>query len=156
MKSYSEREIFGNDELEVYEMATGLIASVPDEVISVHPAWRCHELARAVARFLTKHGPSRNKVIKNFRVVDGHYGRVRHSWIAWAAPEDAMSGLRILDVYCVARLPMVQLVDGFVGTHIDKVYKPGHLPWNDIDEEAIGYLLELWHLNQRKIKEEAA
>ena len=153
MKSYSEREIFGCEELAMLEWATKLIDWVHDEVVSTYPAWRCHELARAVRKWLF-YGPLNNKAMEGIHVVDGKFGRVDHSWIAYRAPEQAMSPLRILDVYCVARLPQVQLIDCYVGTEILGLYKPDHMRRTDIDTQAIDYLVSLWDSKHRLIERE--
>lgn len=150
MKSYSEREIFGCDELSMLEMAQRMIAEIPDEVVSIHPAWRCHELARAVVRSFCRFGPESNALLKRLRVVDGKFGRIEHSWIAYKAPADHMGAVRILDVYCVARLPQVQLIDCFVGTEILNLYKPGHWPRTDVDEDAVEYLVQVWEMEKRQ------
>ena len=61
--------------------------------------YRCHEVARAVGQVL------------DLPVQDGWYGAVDHSWLWVHAGADPYGfGGAILDVYCVGRLPMVQLV----------------------------------------------
>ena len=80
--------------------ANAFVHRIPNEVLA---ELRCHELARAVAHVL------------DLPVQDGSHGLVDHSWL-WTGTRTAPGN--ILDVYCVGRLPMVQLV------HAD--FKPGH------------------------------
>ncbi len=90
MRSYSETHVFSARELKILQQATEIVAGFPGE-----PELRCHEVARAVGHLL------------GLEVQDGKYGIVEHSWL-WLTPEPHTA---ILDVYCVGRLPQVQIVD---------------------------------------------
>jgi hypothetical protein len=101
MMGYSKTHHFSRGQLQLWQEAVLLVAAVPEpeDVDSI----RCHELARAVWTILA---PVARGLTGCFRVADGSYGSVEHSWIVLGAQQDT-----ILDVYCVARLPMVQLSD---------------------------------------------
>jgi hypothetical protein len=78
-----------------FHRATELVCYLESHLQSDGKEWiRCHELARAVEPFLEA----------GWTIVDGYHGSVQHSWLV-------REGV-ILDVYCVARLPMVQVVSG--------------------------------------------
>ncbi len=116
MKGYSECSIFSERELEIFEVATKLVAYVKEEG---DDEIRCHELARAVG------------VVLNLEVEDGRYGYVDHSWL-WTMPKVTAhmysdSGMpNILDVYCVGRLPMVALTHSHTALpHCGLGYRPG-------------------------------
>lgn len=118
MKGYSEREVFGYQHRVILHNATVLVERLkrlPDEV---QEKIRCHELARAVAECL---------MMGDDMVKDGHYGRVEHSWITLYNDEGRPT--TILDVYCMGRLPQVQLVDmdglGSTFFHHRDLYEPG-------------------------------
>ena len=102
MRGYSAREIFDVEAHGLFRKATRLVHAIPEGM------WRCHEVARAVLRFM----PSRMKV------VDGLYAAVDHSWLVG----DARLPI-VLDVYSVGQLPMVQLVDAH--TPGGTPYRPG-------------------------------
>jgi hypothetical protein len=95
--SYSEQSVFTVKELALFHRASNLVATIPN---SFKPEIRCHELARAVGDLL------------KLPHCDGTYGRnakvgVEHTWLVlspWARET------RILDVYSVGSLPIVQLV----------------------------------------------
>jgi hypothetical protein len=128
MKGYSvtSAEVFGKLEISIWKHARRLVEALPEtwpsattvtealyesmtgKPIAAPRPLRCHELACAVAHRL---GDEYSGVAHNgsFVLVDGKYGPVDHSWIEW---KTAPSGYRrILDVYAVGRLPMVQLID---------------------------------------------
>lgn len=100
MRSYSEREVFTPEEMELLGLAADLVRSLPDL-----PGLRCHEVARAVGEVL------------GLQVQDGKYGWCEHSWL-WTRPW--MSGSfppSVLDPYAVGSLPQVKLVDMGLPAH---------------------------------------
>lgn len=120
MKGYSSTDVFTDGEQEALVKAVRLVDSLPDsrEV-------RCHELVRAVALCLSS----------MYYVVDGHYGSfIEHSWLHLAPSV-------ILDVYCIGRMPMVQLIDLSHYTHRHAtLYIPGRAR-DDIQGDVINNLL---------------
>ncbi len=101
MIGYAERECFDAAELKLLRRASELVALAPYELPS--GTVRCHELTRAVGRIL------------DLPVQDGHHGAVQHSWL-WTGKFPVESKHpNILDVYCVGRMPQVQLADTFAG-----------------------------------------
>jgi len=133
MKGYSvtSAEVFGKLEISIWQHATRLVEALPEvwpappptsvseglyEAMVGKPVYprapppplRCHELACAVAHRL---GDEYRDVAHNgsFVLVDGKYGPIDHSWIEWRTSPSGYR--RILDVYSVGRLPMVQLID---------------------------------------------
>ena len=115
---------------------------------------RCHELARAIG------------IVLNLPVVDGKYGSMEHSWLlvprrpSWSkivhditersagcrvadfpSERDMSDMFFVLDVYCAARLPQVQLIArhwGFPST----LYKPGPVR-TDINEDKVRAIVAL-------------
>lgn len=124
MKGYAT-QVFNDTEFRMLDQATQLVAAIPEDFPPCKGnLLRCHELARAVGKFL------------NLPVVDGHYGRVEHSWL-WTKPHR-----HILDVYAVGRYPMVLLVDYEFFT-IHRQYKyPYSIP--GIDREVVSALVDLF------------
>jgi len=136
MIGYSEQALFDNDEIVIYKEATRLVSLIPDDRFY---KIRCHELARCIGCRL------------NIPFTDGKYGLIEHSW-CWT--KNGKSGDRpgnILDVYSIARSPMVQLV---------KYDEPGVLaitnrqmytcyPFNilDIDTDIMNYIYYVWKNN---------
>lgn len=106
MRSYSETNIFKPEALKLLRRASLLIEGLADRV---DKTVRCHELARAAG------------LVLKLPFQDGMYGFVEHTWL-WTRPLsrefgdgqafDMRMGPNLLDVYCVGRLPMVQLIDG--------------------------------------------
>ena len=96
MRSYSQIKVFDQRAFDLFQAAEKCVAAIPDpkDVESL----RCHEVARAVGRVL------------DLDVQDGRYGCVEHSWL-WLERYPPTPPTCLLDVYCVGRLPMVQLVD---------------------------------------------
>lgn len=95
MKGYTEREVFKPWALRAYRMATRVVDAILADFEDDGETWlRCHEVARVVLGFLES----------GWEVIDGHYGSVQHSWLS-------REGV-LLDVYAVARVPMVHLVGG--------------------------------------------
>lgn len=94
MICYAEAKVFPLSVVADFYRATRLV----NRLSAYDPTgdWvRCHELARAISPLL----------LTKWEVVDGKYGPCEHSWLM----NDR--GV-ILDVYAVARLPQVQLIDG--------------------------------------------
>jgi hypothetical protein len=119
MQNYSALEVFPQE----IQRARELIERAWDLIPDSEGMLRCHELAR-VAQDLLSHSP--NPSLQTV-VMDGKYGAVEHSWLMFPwSPET-----HILDVYCVGRLPQVQLtILACPGT--DTLYRPGK-PREDID-----------------------
>jgi hypothetical protein len=116
MKSYSELEIFTEEEVRLFHMATKLVEGLTRPV-----TLRCHELARAVGAVL------------GLEHQDGFYGFVNHTWLWTKKPEwnelnttTRLGFPNILDVYSVGSLPMVRLVDGKHTSlpHVGWAYRP--------------------------------
>ncbi len=134
MRSYSETNIFGASDRKLLNLADALVVRLGDRPKTV----RCHELARAVGEVL------------KLPFQDGMYGFVEHTWL-WTHPlgdgadySDILRiGPNILDVYCVGRLPMVQLVDGKHTQlpHIGWSYRPTNLR-TDIDSSCVKSLVK--------------
>lgn len=143
MTPYVQREVFRAFEQEVYRKAERAVRSLG-------PEWgnelRCHELARAVHRFLD---------IGSMHVVDGKLGICEHSWLEIVVPiaetENGKSEFVrrrvyqratdnrwmrrvILDVYVPGRLPQVQLIDPF--PLLKPVYEEGE-PRDDIEQSIV-------------------
>lgn len=122
MRGYSYNfggaDVFEPAQIRDWRLATELVACVSER----EPVVRCHELARTVIRFLEH----------RWDVVDGHFGSCQHSWLVGVAPQHDPV---ILDVYCVARLPMVQLL--YHRTNLQLPYKPGErredVAWGTVD-----------------------
>lgn len=103
MKGIHAKGTFTRYEQALLAAATKMVAAVQEPAVTkAFPQFRhvrCHELARAVGSLL------------KLPVVDGialcSNGLVEHSWLLTRRGPRS----NILDVYCVDRLPMVQLVD---------------------------------------------
>ena len=98
------------------ERAAKLVGWLPEGM-------RCHEVARAVGEVL------------GLPVVDGRYGCVNHSWLV-------VDGY-ILDVYCVGRLPLVQVVDMSPTLPHRSDYQEGTAR-GDIDHAAVASAIGTW------------
>ena len=92
MQSYHKVVLFTSLAVRYFQLAERIVASLPDPP-SGHEPWRCHEIARVVARCF------------GMSVVDGTFGSVDHSWIVLPTSCDCA----ILDVYAIG-LPQVQLL----------------------------------------------
>jgi hypothetical protein len=115
VKSYSERQVFPGWARYDLHIATGVVAALDDHE---RPDWiRCHELARIVRPFLRA----------RWLVVDGKFGAADHSWLALES--------YVLDVYSVARAPMVQLIDRYFAVELP--WHPGSSAREDIREDVI-------------------
>jgi hypothetical protein len=110
---YSGTELFRGAEIELWRAATQAIAQLDDRDQGLI---RCHELARAIAALPFPE-------VLSVRVQDGLYGAVDHSWLLVWHPRRHVYDL--LDVYCVGRLPMVQLVSLDVGPMHSALYRAG-------------------------------
>jgi len=126
MMSYTEQMLKNESEkwLTQLSLAQAFVAHVgqPKDVDNL----RCHELTRAVRICLSMLGYYAD-------LKDGKYGAVEHSWILLGA------GV-ILDVYAVARLPQVQLVDCRHLTKDREQYTPGP-ERDDVDWEFVHQLV---------------
>lgn len=121
MIGYSGTELFREDEINLWRAATEAIARL--DYKAMPRTIRCHELARAVAALPVPE-------LLSIAIQDGTYGAVDHSWIrVWHPRRKAYD---LLDVYCVGRLPMVQLLTLDVGPMHGALYRAGP-PRNDID-----------------------
>lgn len=94
MLSISELDYISENNIRRFYAAQLAVAMMPDDILDQEN--RCHELARAIA-----------PLVKG-EVRDGKFSSVNHSWIVL---EQGRSGPLILDVYAVAQLPQVQLVN---------------------------------------------
>jgi len=136
MKSYSERHFFAPPLIDLLEVAREFVEQVEwtgDEL-------RCHELTRAVGRFLGLPADC---------VQDGYYGFADHSWLWVPGPPTDVITQRvgwpdILDVYCVGRLPQVQLVLGKNPSlpHVGWAYRPDKAR-TDIKTHIVDQLVQL-------------
>jgi hypothetical protein len=96
MLGYSYTNVFAQCEIALYNRAVKLVERIP-ETVHDKPL-RCHEVTRAVATVL------------KLPYTDGKFGSVEHSWCWTSTALDGEYPGNILDVYCVGRLPMVQLI----------------------------------------------
>jgi hypothetical protein len=126
MNGYTEDKRIGASALGAYAGACLLLFDIKEP----YPGYfRCHEVVRFVYRYMKKHDTSLGRLMRTMRVVDGVFAGVEHSWIE-LAPDI------ILDVYAVARVPMVQLIDAAAYTLLPRLFKEG--PYRtDIDESKI-------------------
>jgi hypothetical protein len=94
MIGHAEEYRFDNESRWAYVAARVIVDHIhqPEGV-----EFRCHEIARVVARFV------------DATVIDGRCGMSEHSWIT----HRFWNPRTILDPYTVGRVPMVQLVDTF-------------------------------------------
>jgi hypothetical protein len=120
MKTYADRKIFTNQEIEIWYLAVGIV----DRVVH-HDDCRCHELARAAYRVILDKLPAATLIVE-----DGKVGPVEHSWIR-IAPAGT-----VLDVYRPGTKPSVLLIDSLVANE----YKIG-LPRIDIRESTINQIV---------------
>jgi hypothetical protein len=132
---YSAADVFSSECLALWVRATAAVGRVDD--YDTKPV-RCHELARAVAEFLS---------LLRACVQDGFYGFVEHSWLWVPGPPEGTVTKRlgwphILDVYSVGQLPMVRLVAGDNAglPHVGWSYRPDS-PRTDIDRAVVERLV---------------
>lgn len=96
MLGYSYTNVFTQHEIDFYNRAVKLVEKIPESVNM--KTLRCHEVARAVGTIL------------GLPFTDGEYGSCDHTWL-WTTPGlDGEFPGNILDVYCIGRLPIVQLI----------------------------------------------
>jgi len=111
MKSYSERCVFPPALIRLHAFLGDVLERFDSSPygLGTGQELRCHELTRAVKRFL-QHGdvPYRPP---NITLFDGKYSVVDHSWLELLLQKGEFSSLYILDVYAVGQLPQVQLLD---------------------------------------------
>ncbi len=137
IESYAETTVFGTDEIRKYMLAAMLVGGLDHNFNDV----RCHELARAVGKFIS------------LPHQDGYFEGVEHSWLWTREIEtDELSfmyksgalGIRppsIIDVYAPGCIPMVQMVDpGAWQLPYRRAYRVGK-PREDIRENVIARLL---------------
>lgn len=136
--SSKDGRLFTLVEVAAFDHATEMIAGLDEGEIPVRRLGasgllRCHELARGVAEVLKRRG------LVGWTVVDGLYGLVDHSWLVSERGN-------ILDVYAIAALPMVQLVNtGCAGVRRPRQGYPGYRegePRTDILEDVVQWLVE--------------
>lgn len=111
MIGYSATDVFSAQQQKLLRMATDIVESLPEED-HLRRVLRCHEVARAVAPCLGVPAI----------VIDGHFGSVDHSWIV-LSDRPTLHSSTILDPYCVARLPAVQLCS--MHYTVPNAYRPG-------------------------------
>lgn len=110
MKGYAANNIFPAPLQRDFDRATVLVSRLPEKDFKGRLI-RCHEVVRALKGML----PS---PLGTWHVQDGHYRTVEHTWLVTYP-----SG-HILDLYSVARYPMVQLLDWQIHFHRD-LFRPG-------------------------------
>lgn len=123
MTPYAQTETFSEGDVADYERVERAVRGLPSKLDG---AWvRCHELARAVHGHL-------HLADRGWAVVDGqHYGGVapvEHTWL--------QRGRSVIDLYSVAQVPPVRLVDAdFVrGMYLER------RPRDDVDEAVVARL----------------
>jgi hypothetical protein len=137
MIGYSALEVFPIELAQLWVRAKDAVNRACDRDFETKPV-RCHELARAVAEFLS---------LPHACVQDGFYGFVEHSWLWVPGPPESPVTKRlgwphILDVYSVGQLPMVRLVagDNTGLPHVGWSYRPDS-PRTDIDQAVVERLV---------------
>lgn len=113
MKGYSERCLFLPSVTRLYVFLCKVLERFDSSPYgSGHDReLRCHELTRAVKRFIQHHGDVPYHP-PNVTLYDGKYSIVDHSWLEILAKSpEGLCSLYILDVYTVGQLPQVQLLD---------------------------------------------
>lgn len=114
MISYSQREVFTERHLQLFDATKDIVSSLFDD-----NGMRCHEVARIIGELF------------NLPVTDGYYCAVHHSWIM-------LDRQTILDPYAVGRLPMVQLVHSNVAVSAQaKCYVPDDVHCLEVDQAAV-------------------
>jgi hypothetical protein len=130
VKGYAATQVFSDVALRDLEWATTLIARLPEKDFRGRLV-RCHEVVRALQGIL----PS---PLGTWQVQDGHYRTVDHTWLI--SPKTG----HILDLYSIARFPMVQLLDSDIHFHRD-LFRPGEKR-RDIRHKVVK---ALWRAAQR-------
>lgn len=138
MRSYTEREVFGDASQALWADAVAIVERIPS-------TWgnelRCHELSRAVAELLRLRGGSWF-ITSAVKVVDGKLGAIEHSWLVCV--QRTRGGTTyvkqpILDVYCPGRMPQVQLIDDYFA--VSRGYEIGE-PRTDIKHDIVRKLVD--------------
>jgi hypothetical protein len=130
MRSISEREYIPKKYVEILKRAELAVHWLPDD-IAEGSLIRCHELARAVGDWL------------ELDVIDGKFCHVDHSWLLVEDRSPRESHL-ILDVYAVAQLPQVQLVNLSWHVHeFQQCYIKG-APRKDIDRKLVQKMVDFF------------
>ena len=127
MRSISESKYISERNLRRFYTAQIAVAMMPDDILGHQN--RCHELARAIAP------------VVDGEVRDGKFGSVDHSWIHLEYQHGAPL---ILDVYAVAKLPQVQLLN--LSWHVrglQNCYVEDDVPRDDIREDVLGVMREM-------------
>lgn len=127
MRGYAEDAVFLTQHLVLFERAQLVVLRIEEPVAGTY---RCHEVTRFVFRAMKN---VLQKYAGDAIVEDGIFAGVEHSWIR-------LSPYVILDVYSVARLPMVQLLDVGTPTLLRSLYKADPIPRSDIREDALSAL----------------
>lgn len=127
MRGYSGLEVFKGEECEVLEKATAIVQQLPEKFEG--KLLRCHEVSRVVGKLL------------GLKVRDGRYGPYDHSWCLLPMHTHVR---HILDPYCIARLPQVQIIE-LVVPHSD-LYVVSDEVRDDIDAKLVAYLMALVNL----------
>lgn len=135
MRSYTEREIFGDASQALWADAVAIVDRIPS-------TWgnelRCHELTRAVRDLLRLRGGSWF-VMLDVNVVDGNLWSIEHSWLVLTSARPSKLSKRIiLDVYCPGRMPQVQLIDDHFA--VSRGYEVGE-PRTDIKHDIVQKLV---------------
>lgn len=136
MKSHTET-LVDQREMWLFLFAIEAVNSIPDGVDPDADGARCHEVARTIGRCL------------DLPVIDGKYGSVDHSWLLIEHP--ATNTRKILDVYCVARLPMVQLIDPHQFAGHGALYRPTALR-TDIRPKVVRAMLDATREVHRRVE----
>lgn len=137
MLPFVQTNVFDADAIKAWGRATGFVQKVP-QVDPQGRDIRCHELVRGLQPLL---GPE-------WMVIDGFNHTTDHTWLF------RTQGTVILDVYAVARLPAVQLVDaGYLPYRLSPLAAAPHLtanpqyqegrPRDDIREDVVSWITAL-------------
>ena len=112
MKGYSEQCVFLPPVIQLYSFISKVLERFDSSPYDLGPGkeLRCHELTRAVKRFLLREEIPYQP--PNVMLFDGKYSIVDHSWLELLCKnEKGLCSLYILDVYAVGQLPQIQLLD---------------------------------------------
>ena len=112
MKGYSERCVFLPSVVRLHTFLCKVLERFDSTPYSIGPdrELRCHELTRAVKRFM-QHGDVPYHPV-DVTLFDGKYSIVDHSWLEILSKNrEGLCSLYVLDVYAVGQLPQVQLLD---------------------------------------------
>lgn len=104
MKGYSENMLFSDGAKSCLQMANIIVNKI-DHEWKERDELRCHEVVRICYEIIAEKYPL-------IKVVDGVFGDVDHSWLV-------IERSYILDVYCIGRLPQVQLAHPYIPSSVD-------------------------------------